>query len=118
MDAKKIVLCLLMLCSITISKAQIVANEVPNITEMSGEIVTKVKLAKEYFMNSLDSYAGVTYEERTIKLTNKVKELFKDYRDARTNQSKNKNVDIKDLIANEVTIIRQKLHYMNLPTDL
>jgi hypothetical protein len=122
MNAKKVVLCLLMLCSITIVKAQTAVNEVSLSTEMSGEIVTKVKLAKEYFMTSTDPDVGRTFDERTANLLKKVKVLFQDYRDTRTAQIKkdsiNSSQDIRDVIENEEKNIRQVLHYMNLPTDL
>jgi hypothetical protein len=69
MNAKKVVLCLLMLASITFVKAQIAVNEVSSVTEMSGEIVTKVKLAKEYFITSTDPDAGRTFDERVANLS-------------------------------------------------
>jgi hypothetical protein len=122
MNAKKVVLCLLMLCSITFVKAQTAVNEISLSTEMSGEIVTKVKLAKEYFMTSADPDAGRTFDERTANLSKKVKVLFQEYRDTRTVQIKkdsiNTSQDIRDVIENEEKNIRQVLHYMNLPTDL
>jgi hypothetical protein len=121
MNAKKIILCLVMLCSITIVKAQSNVNEVPSVTEMAGEMVTKVKLAKEYFMTSNDVVAGKTFEERTANLTTKTKALFNEYRDIRTDQNKRgllaTNKDIKESINNELRAIRQTLQYMNLPTD-
>jgi hypothetical protein len=122
MNAKKSILCLVMLCSITIVKAQSNVNEVPSVTEMAGEMVTKVKLAKEYFMTSYDVVAGKTFEERTANLTTKTKALFNEYRDVRTDQNKRAllaaNKDIKESINNELRAIRQTLQYMNLPTDL
>jgi hypothetical protein len=122
MNAKKVVLCLLMLCSITFVKAQTAANEVSSVTEMSGEIVTKVKLAKEYFITSTDPDVGRTFDERVANLSKKVKVLFQEYRDTRTAQIKkdsiNTSQDIRDVIENEEKNIRQVLHYMNLPTDL
>jgi hypothetical protein len=122
MNAKKIILCLVMLCSITIVKAQSNVNKVPSVTEMSGEIVTKVKLAKEYFMTSTDPGVGRTFDERVENLSKKVKVLFQEYRDTRTAQIKkdsiNTSQDIRDVIENEEKNIRQVLHYMNLPTDL
>jgi DNA-binding ferritin-like protein len=122
MNAKKVVLCLLMLCSITFVKAQTAVNEVSSVTEMSGEIVTKVKLAKEYFITSTDPDVGRTFDERVANLSKKVKVLFQEYRDTRTAQIKkdsiNTSQDIRDVIENEEKNIRQVLHYMNLPTDL
>ena len=121
MDAKKIILCLIMLCSITIVKGQTIVNEVPTVVEMTGELVTKVKLAKEYFMTSTDADAGKTFEERTTKLTTKVKALFNEYRDSRTDQNKKGSMssnDIKESISSELKVARLKLQYMNLPTDL
>jgi hypothetical protein len=122
MNAKKIILCLVMLCSITIVKAQSNVNEVPSVTEMSGEMVTKVKLAKEYFMTSSDPDVGRTFDERIANLAKKVKGLFQDYRDTRTAQIKkdviNTSEDIIAILKNEEKDIRQTLHYMNLPTDL
>jgi hypothetical protein len=111
-----------MLCSITIVKAQTNVNEGLSVSEMAGEMVTKVKLAKEYFMTSYDVVAGKTFEERTANLTIKTKALFNEYRDIRTEQNKRgllaTNKDIKESINNELKAIRQTLHYMNLPTDL
>jgi DNA-binding ferritin-like protein len=122
MNAKKVVLCLLMLCSITFVKAQTAVNEVSSVTEMSGEIITKVKLAKEYFITSTDPDVGRTFDERVANLSKKVKVLFQEYRDTRTAQIKkdsiNTSQDIRDVIENEEKNIRQVLHYMNLPTDL
>ena len=121
MNAKKILFCLVMLCSITIVKGQTSVNEVPTVVEMTGELVTKVKLAKEYFMTSTDSDAGKTFEERTNKLTTKVKELFNEYRNSRTNQNKKDSMysgDIKESISSELKVARLKLQYMNLPSDI
>ena len=121
MNAKKILLCLVMLCSISIVKGQASINEVSTVGEMGGELVTKVKLAKEYFMTSTDADAGTTYEERTNKLTAKVKELFTEYRNSRTDQNKKDSMkigDIKESIISELKQIRMKLQYMNLPSDL
>lgn len=121
MDSKKILLCLIMLCSITIVKGQTIVNEVPTVVEMTGELVTKVKLAKEYFMTSTDADAGKTFEERTTKLTAKVKVLFNEYRDSRTDQNKKGSMsskDIKESISSELKGARLKLQYMNLPSDI
>jgi hypothetical protein len=122
MDAKKVVLCLLMLCSITFLKAQTTANDLFVTTEMSSEIVTKVKLAKEYFMTSSDPDVGRTFDERIANLSKKIKVLFQEYRETRTAQIMkdviNTSQDIVAIIKNEEKDIRQTLHYMNLPTDL
>jgi hypothetical protein len=121
MEARKIILCVIMLCSITIVKGQTSVNEVPTVVEMTGELVTKVKLAKEYFMTSTDADAGKTFEERTTKLTAKVKALFNDYRKSRTDQNKKDSMysgDIKESIISELKEARLKLQYMNLPSDL
>jgi hypothetical protein len=122
MNAKKIILCLVMLCSITFLKAQTTANDLFVTTEMSGEIVTKVKLAKEYFMTSSDPDVGRTFDERTANLSKKIKVLFQEYRETRTAQIMkdviNTSQDIVAIIKNEEKDIRQTLHYMNLPTDL
>jgi multidrug resistance efflux pump len=121
MDAKKILFCLVMLCSITIVKGQASVNEVPTVIEMTGELVTKVKLAKEYFMTSTDVDAGKTYEERTNKLTAKVKELFTEYKNSRTEQNKKdsiKSQDSMESISSELKVARLKLQYMNLPSDI
>jgi hypothetical protein len=121
MNAKKIILCLVMLCCITIVKAQSNVNEALSVSEMAGEMVTKVKLAKEYFMTSNDVVAGKTFEDRTANLSSKTKALFDEYRVVRTDQNKRGlflSKDIKESINYELSIIRQTLHYMNLPTDL
>jgi hypothetical protein len=121
MNAKKIILCLVMLCSITIIKAQSNVNDAPSVSEMAGDMVTKVKLAKEYFMTSNDEAAGKTFEERTSNLTTKTKAIFNDYRLVRTEQNKKglfETKDIKESINHELNLIRLTLHYMNLPTDL
>ena len=121
MDAKKILLCLVMLCSITIVKGQTSVNEIPTVVGMTGELVTKVKLAKEYFMTSTDADAGKTFEERTTKLTAKVKALFNDYRNSRIDQNKKdsmKSEDSMESISSELKVARLKLQYMNLPSDI
>ena len=121
MNAKKILFCLVMLCSITIVKGQASVNEVPTVVEMTGELVTKVKLAKEYFMTSTDADAGKTFEERTTKLTAKVKVLFNEYRNSRIDQNKRdsmKSEDSKESISSELEQVRMKLQYMNLPADI
>jgi hypothetical protein len=122
MFSKNLVLSLLLLFSMSIVKAQTAVNEVSLSIEMSGEIVTKVKLAKEYFMTSTDPDAGRTFDERTANLSKKVKVLFQEYRDTRTAQIKkdsiNTSQDIRYVIESEEKNIRQVLHYMNLPTDL
>jgi len=121
MDAKKILLCFLMLCSITIVKGQTSVIEVPTVVEMTGELITKVKLAKDYFMTSMDADAGKTFEERTTKLTAKVKALFNEYRNSRTDQNKKnsmKSEDSKESINSELKEVRQRLQYMNLPSDI
>jgi hypothetical protein len=122
MSSKNLVLSLLLLFSMSIVKAQTAVNEVSLSIEMSGEIVTKVKLAKEYFMTSTDPDAGRTFDERTANLSKKVKVLFQEYRDTRTAQIKkdsiNTSQDIRYVIESEEKNIRQVLHYMNLPTDL
>jgi hypothetical protein len=121
MNVKKILFCLVMLWSITIVKGQTSVNEVPTVVEMTGELVTKVKLAKEYFMTSTDADAGKTYEERTNKLTTKVKELFNDYRNSRIDQNKKvsiKSEDSMESISSELKVARLKLQYMNLPSDI
>ena len=121
MNAKKILFCLVMLCSITIVKGQSSVNEVPTVVEMTGELVTKVKLAKEYFMTSTDADAGKSFEERTTKLTTKVRELFNEYRNSRANQNKKDSMysgDIKESISSELKVARLKLQYMNLPSDI
>ena len=121
MDAKKILLCLIMLCSITIVKGQASLNEVSTVVEITGELVTKVKLAKEYFMTSTDADAGKTFEELTTKLIAKVKVLFNEYRNSRTDQNKKdsmKSEDSKVSISSELKEVRQRLQYMNLPSDI
>ncbi len=110
-----------MLCSITIVKGQTSANEIPTAVEMTGELVTRVKLAKEYFMTSTDADAGKSFEERTAKLTAKVKALFSEYRNSRIDQNKKdamKSEDIKESISSELKVARLKLQYMNLPSDI
>ena len=121
MNAKKILFCLVMLCSITIVKGQASVDEVPTVVEMTGELVTKVKLAKEYFMTSTDADAGKTFEERTTKLTAKVKALFNEYRNSRIDQNKKDSMNIEDSkesISSELKVARLKLQYMNLPSDI
>ncbi|OAB26918.1 hypothetical protein FBFR_12470 [Flavobacterium fryxellicola] len=110
-----------MLCSITIVKAQSNINEAPSVSEMAGEMITKVKLAKEYFITTNDKVAGKTFEQRISNLTTKTKALFNEYRVVRTDLNRIGLFDTKDIkesINNELSAIRLTLHYMNLPTDL
>jgi hypothetical protein len=53
-----------------------------------GKMVSQVKMAKEYFMNSTDPAAGNTYEERTANLKNEAKSIFAYYVTQRTNELK------------------------------
>ena len=89
MTSKKIVLSLLLLFSISTAKSQTITNQVPSLSEFSGEIVSKVKLAKEYFMTSSDPDAGRTFDERTANLSKKIKALFQEFREKRTTQYQN-----------------------------
>lgn len=121
MDVKKIIFCLVMLCSITIVKGQTSVIEVPTVVEMTGELITNVKLAKDYFMTSTDVEAGKNFEERIAKLTTKVKALFNEYRDSRTEQNKKgfvKSKDSNERIIRELEEVRMRLQYMNLPSDI
>jgi hypothetical protein len=110
-----------MLCSITIVKGPTSLNKAPTVVEMTRELVTKVKLTKEYFMTSTDADAGKTFEERSTKLTAKVKALFNEFKDSRTDQNKKDTMiseDSKNSISSELKEVRQRLQYMNLPSDL
>lgn len=121
MTTKRILLFVFMLCSITIVNAQTSSNTEPTILEMSGEIISKVKLAKDYYMTSTDVEAGNTFDDRTVRLSLKVKEIFKEYTAIRTEQNKRdlqKKNNSNAIINEELKHIRQSLHYMNLPTDL
>ena len=120
MTTKKIILCLVMLCSFTVVSAQTKNNVEFDVSEMGGHIITRVKLAKEYYMTSTDSDAGQTFDDRTKRLSLKVKEIFNEYREMRLYQNKSgsRNPDINEMIATELKHIRLSLNYMNLPTDL
>jgi len=89
MPLKNQILSLLLLFSISTAKSQTITNQVPSLSEFSGEIVSKVKLAKEYYMTSQDPDAGNTFEERTANLSKKIKSLFKEFREKRTTQYQN-----------------------------
>lgn len=89
MTSKNFILSLLLLFSISIAKSQTITNQVPPLSEFSGEIVSKVKLAKEYYMTSNDADAGRTFDERTANLSKKIKALFQEFREKRTVQYQN-----------------------------
>lgn len=120
MTTKKIILCLVMLCSITIGSAQTISNIEIDVADMEGHVITNVKLAKDYYMTSTDSDAGQTFDERTKRLSLKVKEIFNEYRELRLYQNKSgtRSAAINEMINTELKRIRMSLNYMNLPTDL
>jgi hypothetical protein len=120
MTIKKMLLFVFMLCSFTILSAQTKSNLEVESAEMEGHVITRVKLAKEYYMTSTDSDAGQTFDERTKRLSLKVKEIFNEYREKRLYQNKSgtRNAALNELIATELKHIRMSLNYMNLPTDL
>ncbi len=120
MTTKKIILCLVMLCSFTIVSAQTKSTIEIDSAEMEGHVISRVKLAKDYYMTSTDSDAGQTFDERTKRLSLKVKEIFNEYREMRLYQNKSgtRNAALNELIATELKHIRMSLNYMNLPTDL
>ena len=121
MKAKKIIVTLVMLLSITISNAQAKASETPTLNELANDLVIKVKMAKEYFMTSTDGSAGISFDERSEKLSTKVKALFTEYKIRMENQGF-KNAQLKSNDPNNVFIelpeVRRRLQYLNLPIDL
>lgn len=120
MTTKKMLLFVFMICSFTIVSAQTKSNVEIDVAEMEGHIITRVKLAKDYYMTSTDSDAGQTFDERTKRLSLKVKEIFNEYREMRLYQNKSgtKSAAINEMINTELKHIRLSLNYMNLPTDL
>ena len=121
MKPKKIIVTLLMLFSITISSAQAKASETPMLNELANDLVIKVKMAKEYFMTSSDAAAGTSFDERSEKLSIKVRALFFDYKVRMENQDF-KNALLKSNDPNnffiELTEVRRRLQYLYLPIDL
>jgi len=60
-----------------------VTNQVHPLNELSGEMVSQVKLAKEYFMTSSDPAAGKDFEERTANLSKRIVQIFQNFRNNR-----------------------------------
>jgi len=89
MSLKNIILSLMLLFSASVAKPQSITNQVPSISEFSGEIVSKVKLAKEYFMESNGPDVGRDFEERTANLSKRIVALFQEFREKRTTQYQN-----------------------------
>lgn len=58
-------------------------NPVRPLKELSGEMTSQVKLAKEYFMTSLDPAAGKDFEERTANLSKRIANIFQNFRNHR-----------------------------------
>lgn len=121
MKLKQITLMLLMLLCITVANAQSKTNEIPTSEELASDLITKVKMAKEYFMTSTDAAAGTSFDERSDKLSTKVKALFTDYK-VRMENADFKKAQLKKSSEGNVFIelkeIRRRLQYLNLPTDL
>lgn len=121
MKAKKIIVTVVMLLSITISSAQAKSSETPTLNELANNLVIKVKMAKEYFMTSTDAAAGTSFDERSEKLSTKVRALFIEYK-VRMENPDFKNAQLKSNDPNnffiELTEIRRRLQYLNLPIDL
>lgn len=89
MTTKLIALSLFLISNLAIAQSPKITNQVSSLSEYSGKIVSKVKLAKDYYMTSTDSAAGRNFEERTANLSIKIKMLFQDFREKRTIQYQN-----------------------------
>jgi|GEM_PF-5261179 len=63
-----------------------VTNQVRPLNELSGEMISQVKLAKEYFMTSLDPAAGKDFEERTTNLSKRIANIFQKFKSNRTTE--------------------------------
>ena len=61
-----------------------VFNQVPNLSNIKGTIITNIRIAKEYFMNSTDQAAGHSYQERWSNLLNEVRRNFSGFKSSRT----------------------------------
>ncbi len=95
MNSQKITQAILILFfSISLLKSQEITNTPPLISESIAEITSKIKLAKDYYMNSPDEDAGKTFEQRTAKLSEKIKSIFKDFKEKRTEQYRNVGIKL------------------------
>lgn len=65
--------------NLTTQQPVVFENPLPNGVDYSNEIISQVKVAKEYFMTSTDVAAGRTYEERVRNLSIAVKKLFENF---------------------------------------
>lgn len=63
-----------------------VFNQVSELSNHQGVIVTSIKLAKEYYMNSTDPAAGNTFQQRRANLLKEVKNMFADFKSTRTTE--------------------------------
>jgi hypothetical protein len=60
-----------------------ITNPVPGVSKYIGELVSKSKVAKDYYMYSTDEAAGRTFEERTKNLAKHIVPLLKEFADLR-----------------------------------
>ncbi|MDB5206111.1 MAG: hypothetical protein JWR72_1186 [Flavisolibacter sp.] len=63
-----------------------VFNQVSELSSHQGVIVTSIKLAKDYYMNSTDPAAGNTFQQRRANLLKEVKTMFSEFKTARTSE--------------------------------
>lgn len=80
----------LFFCTLLLSCVSFANETVPDqprpLSYYSGELISQVKLAKEYYMTSTDPAAGNTFEERTANLSKKIKSLFETFKQTRTQE--------------------------------
>lgn len=85
---------LILLFSISLLKSQEITNAPSPLSESITEMTSKIRLAKDYYMNSQDEDAGKTFEQRTAKLSERIKFLFKDFKDKRAEQYRNVGITL------------------------
>jgi hypothetical protein len=73
-----------------------VSNTPPPLSQSSGDMVSEIKMAKEYYMNSSAPDAGQTYDERKKNLSVRIKKIFEEFSTKRTNQYKEVRIVFED----------------------
>lgn len=84
------VMLLLMAMSAPLSAAQMVvtANPVPGAEQFIDELISRGKLAKDYFMTSTDEAAGKTFDERMGNLAKRIRVSLQEFAAKRTQHYK------------------------------
>jgi hypothetical protein len=73
-----------------------VSNTAPPVSQLSGDMVSEIKMAKEYYMTSNAPDAGQTYDERKKNLSTRTRKIFEDFSTKRTNQYKEVRIVFTD----------------------